>query len=129
MCSGRPGNQFSLKVQVLQAEALPDHAPAGADAEAPAGATKLPHAGHRGLGADRKGEAGFRNPRSRDYIASAEATTKVTLKVAIDNTGRVTNVTWSKIIQRTSAGSALAKAMRKVKFIPFQLAGTPVSVN
>ena len=75
-----------------------------------------------------KGEADFRDSFGHAIsLLPPNSTTKVALKVAIDQTGRVTDVELTE--GPKDFGGVLAKAMKKVTFVPFEVAGTPVSVK
>jgi hypothetical protein len=120
--------KLSLDVKVVTLEALSDSSqPPTADPGSMGplqGPIDLPD----GFMPFAKGEADYRETVGHAItLLPQNATTKVTLKIAIDNTGRVTNA--DLVEGPKDFGGVLAKATKKVTFVPFQLAGTPVSVN
>lgn len=120
--------KLSVDLRIVALEALPDPTqPAAADAGSQGplqGPIDLPE----GWMTFAKGEADYRETVGHAIsLLPQNATTKVTLKIAIDNTGHVTNVELAE--GPKDFGGVLAKAMRKVTFAPLQVAGTPMSVN
>lgn len=119
--------KLSLDLKIVTLEALPATQPPTADPDGNGplqGPLDLPD----GYMSFAKGEADYRDTVGHaTTLLPPNGTTKVTLKIAIDNTGRVTNV--DLVEGPKDFGGVLAKAIRRVTFVPFQAAGTPISVN
>ena len=120
--------KLALDLRVVTLEELPDSStPPAADpgSQGPIqGPIDLPD----GWMMMAKGEADFRDTFGHAIsLLPPNSTTKVALKVAIDQTGRVTDVELTE--GPKDFGGVVAKAMKKVIFVPFQIAGAPVSVN
>ena len=120
--------KLSLDLKIVTLEELPDGSRPPAAEPGSQGPLQGPIDLPNGWMTIAKGEADFRETFGHAVaLLPQNATTKVTLKVAIDNAGRVTDV--QLVEGPRDFGGVLAKAMRKVTFVPFRLAGAPVAVN
>jgi hypothetical protein len=120
--------KLSLDLRIVTLEALPDSSQSPTADPGSQGPLQGPIDLPDGWMTLSKGEADFREAFGHAVaLLPPNSTTKATLKIAVDNTGRVTNV--ELVEGPKDFGGVLAKAMRKVTFVPFQVAGTPMSVN
>jgi len=120
--------KLSLDLRIVALEMLPDTTPVPTAAPGSQGPLQGPIELPNGWMAVAKGQADFQETFGNAVrVLPPNSTTKVTLNIAIDSAGHVTNV--DLVDGPKDFGGVLVKATRKVTYIPFQVAGAPTSVK